>query len=226
MIINLSHTLDTDHDYKDLTQTQWNDLFDTFKGLNNRLTNQNPARIDFSQRRLNEFIQDRAVVFLRSELPAGITLGNYANDGFFTAENWPVFDSYSNSNDGVAMMDDQLRKLKENRNLVADSTSRKDTFHVLSWTLTQQAEDVLNFDRAIMNLAASVYDPLFERAYNAFTPQSFPNVLFVDALGVRDKTVVFPFEKPKSVSVSAEIGSLAVAVNFGKAGRNKYISGR
>lgn len=138
----------------------------------------------------------------------------------------PVFDSYSDTNSRDTMKSDQLAKLKSNRNLVSDPSTRRDKFHLLSWTLTQQPEDVLNFDRAIMNMAASAFDELASEGWNAFTPEAFPNVLYVDALGIRDKSVVFPYDKPRNVAVNYDIAALAIAVNNGMAGRNGFITGR
>jgi hypothetical protein len=99
--------------------------------------------------------------------------------------------------------------------VVSDTASREDTFHILSWTLTQQAEDVLNFDRAIMNMAAEAFNELVSEAWNVFTPTRFP-----DALGIRDKSVVFPFDGVGSVGVNGDVAALAVAVNNGVVGRN------
>lgn len=226
VIINLSHTLDTDNDYKDLTQAQWNSLFDTLKGLNNRYTTTNPGSTDFSNKVLNDFISSQASVFVFAQLPNGISLGTYANLGFYNQDNFPIYDSYSNTNSASTMQFDQLSKLKTERNLVSTAAQRKDKFHILSWTLTQQAEDVLNFEKAIMNLAVSVYDNLFVEAFNAFTPESFPNVLYIDAVGIRDKSVVFPYDGVKTVGTNFDVASLAVAVNNAKAGRNEYIRGR
>lgn len=226
VIVNLSHTLDTDHDYKDLSQDQWNSLFDKLKGMNNRYTVTDPGNTDFSNKVLGDFITGRASIFILAQLPGGIQLGEYARQGFFAGDNFPFYDSYSNSNDFTSMSNDQLKKLKDQRNIVADASSRKDKFHILSWTLTQQPEDVLNLDLAILNLNAAVFDPLVKKAWNNFTPESFPNVLFVDALGIRDKSVVFPFDKPRQVPVNNDIAALAIAVNNGMAGRNKVITGR
>jgi hypothetical protein len=226
VIINLSHTLDTDNKYKDLSQDQWNNLFDTLKGINNRYTVTNPGNTDFTSKVLGDFITDRASVFVFAQLPNGISLGDYANQGFYSSANFPYYDSYSNTNNRVTMKSDQLTKLKANRNIVSDTGSRKDKFHVLSWLMTQQPEDVLIFERAIMNLAVDVFDDLISEAWNAFTPESFPNVLFVDALGIRDKSVVFPYDKPRSVPVNNDIAALAIAVNNGMAGRNRYVTGR
>ncbi|KAF2814969.1 PLC-like phosphodiesterase [Mytilinidion resinicola] len=225
IIINLSHTLNTDSNYADLTQAEWNRLWDQLKGINNLVLDPNPGNTDYTTKVLNDFIGNSPSVFVINQLPNGISLGNYATQGFFSSANFPMFDSYSDSNSAATMEADQLQKVKDNRNIVADDGARKDTFHLLSWTLTQQAEDVLNFDKAIMNLAVSVYDDLFDKAYNAFTPESFPNVLYMDAYAIRDKCVVLPYDKPATVSAYPDVYALAMAVNNGIAGRNPYITG-
>lgn len=89
IIINLSHALDTDHQYKNLSQDQWNRLFETLKGVNNRYLASNPGNHDFSNEVLGEFIMDRASVFIVAQLPSDITLGDYANQGFFSTANFP-----------------------------------------------------------------------------------------------------------------------------------------
>lgn len=226
VIINLSHTLDTDNDYKELDQKQWNLLFDKLKGLKNRHTVSDPKDTDFTTKPLGDFITDRASVFLIAQLPSGVKLGDYASQGFYESKHFPFYDSYSNSNSLSSMRDDQLKKLADERSIVSDPKKAKDKFHVLSWTLTQQPEDVLNLDRAILNINAAAFDELVEKAWNAFTPESFPNVLFVDALGIRDKSVVFPFDKPRDVPIVNDLAALAIAVNNGKAGRNKVVTGK
>ena len=85
---------------------------------------------------------------------------------------------------------------------------------------------MLNPDRAILNLNAAAFDDLVEKAWNAFTPESFPNVLYVDTLGIRDKSVVFPFDRPREVPLNNDIAALAIAVNNGMAGRNKVVTGQ
>ncbi|KAG9192105.1 hypothetical protein G6011_10839 [Alternaria panax] len=226
IIINISHTLDTDNKYKDLTQTQWNDLFATLKRINNCYTINNPGVIDLSNYRLGDFIADRASVLIVAQIPEGSSLGDFANQGFYSGRNFPFYDEYSNSNNLANMKSDQLAKLKQNRNIVAEESETKDVFHIFSWTLTQQPEDVLNFDKAIMNMAASAFDDLISDAWNAFTPQSFPNVLFVDSLGVRDKSVVFPFDEPKQgLQFNYDIAAFAVAINNGIAGKNRAVTG-
>lgn len=227
IILNLSHTLDTDNDYKDLTQDQWTALFDTLAGIQNRHTIlDNQDSTDLTTKPLGDFITDRAAVVIVAQLPAGISLGAHASHGFYQSNHFPLYDSYSNTNDLAQMRADQLAKLHSRRNITPDPSTRNDTFHVLSWTLTQQPQDVLNLDRAILNLNAAAFDDLVENGWSGFSPEAFPNVLFVDALGIRDKSVVFPFERPRDVPVNADIVALAVAVNNGLAGRNKVVTGR
>jgi hypothetical protein len=75
-------------------------------------------------------------------------------------------------------------------------------------------------------MGAAAFDDLASEAWNQFTPQSFPNVLYVDALGIRDKSVMFMRPAPVTVPVNNDIAALAVAVNNRIAGRNGYVTGR
>ena len=223
IIINLSHTLDVDHGFTELSQDHWNAMFDQLMGIKARVVNMTAD--DYSAKTLNDYIANRPAVLLVVQLPDGITLGNYASQGFVAAANFPIYDSYSDSNDARAMANDQLQKLQANRYLVGDDGARKDGFHLLSWTMTQQAVDVVDPERAIMNLAVDVYDDLFNNAYAAFTPECFPNVLYIDAYGVRDPPVTFPYAAPAQVQPNWDVVALAMAVNNGKAGHNPYITG-
>lgn len=225
IILNLSHTLDTDNDYEELTQEQWTALLNTLSDIKNRHIISDPDAVDLTTKPLGDFITDRAAVLIIAQLPSDITLGDYASKGFYTGTNFPFYDSYSNTNDADKMRTDQLAKLHAERNIIADTAQRKDKFHIFSWTLTQQPDDVLNLDRAILNLNAAAFDGLVEKGWAGFSPEAFPNVLFVDALGVRDKSVVFPFDKVREVPRNADIVALAIAVNNGLAGRNKVVTG-
>ncbi|KAL6169471.1 hypothetical protein ACJQWK_04493 [Exserohilum turcicum] len=226
VIINISHSIDTDKDYKDLSQAQWNDLFTTLTKLNYRFTINNPSTTDLSRYKLADFITDRASILLIVELPRDITLGAFANQGIYTSANFPTYNAYSKTNNLATMQQDQLAKLRAQRKIVGNAGARKGVFHVFSWTLTQDVNDVLNYDRAIMNMATDAFDALISNAWPAFTPQSFPNVLYVDSLGVRDKSVAFPFLEPKkNLPVNVDIAAFAVAVNNAVAGRNAYVLG-
>lgn len=226
VILSINHTIDTDNNYKELRQDQWDSLFNTLTCLDNRFVVANPGRIDLTDRPLRDFITNRASVLVIVKLADGIKLGGYANQGIFTRQNFPIYNRYSNTTNQARMQSDQLDKLRKHRLIVSDPLKRKDKFHVLSWTLTQHAKDVFNFNKAIMNMAAGAFDDLVSEAWNAFTPEVFPNVLYVDALGIRDKCVVFPYTKVKVVNVNRDIAALAIAVNNGMAGKNAYVTGK
>ncbi|CAO2647714.1 Nn.00g086360.m01.CDS01 [Neocucurbitaria sp. VM-36] len=89
IIVHLSHALDTDNKYKSLSQDQWNKLFETLKGITTRYVAPNPGNRDFSNEVLGEFITDRASVFIVAQLPSDISLGDYANQGFYSSANFP-----------------------------------------------------------------------------------------------------------------------------------------
>jgi hypothetical protein len=225
IILYLSHTLDTDNNYVPLSQDQWNKLFDQLKGLNNRYTNPSPPQ-DLTDLKLSDLLpSNQASVLVVAELPSGISLGDYATQGFYSSSNFPHFDSYANSDDANTMENDQISKLQQNRNIVASDSDRKDSFHVFSWTLTQSNP----FGEAIVNMAVSVWDDLFGKAYAAFTPESFPNVLYMDAYAARDKSVditTVDDSGPKSVPGYPDVAALAMAVNNGLAARNNYVMGK
>jgi hypothetical protein len=221
IILYISHTLDSDNNYVSLSQAQWNSLFQQLTGINNLFVTSNPPS-DLTDLTLSQLLpQNSASVLVVAELGNGISLGDYASKGIYSSSSFPHFDSYSDSDNVQTMETDQLAKLASNRNVAATNT--KDQFHLLSWTLTQQ--DPLG--DAIVNIAVSVYDDLFSTAFNAFTPTSFPNVLYMDAFACRDRAVTNPLKsKPDSVPAYWDVAALAMAVNFGVAGRNSFVTGK
>lgn len=219
----MSHTLDSDNDYSPLSQDEWNRLFDQMKGIKDRYIADAGTIGDLTNLRLSEIIgPGKAGVLIVADIPSGISLGKYGKEGIYTRRNFPLYDSYSNTNNGGNMRADQLRKLSENRNIVADNGARKDGFHVLSWTLTQQnpvTED------AIVNLAVSVYNSLFTDGFNAFKPESFPNVLYMDAYACRDRAAKNPLASgPEDVPAYHDVTALAMSVNNAIASKNPYIT--
>lgn len=211
-------------DHERLTQAEWNRLFDQLKGLNHRLINfVTRDDEDITHRPLRDFIKpDRAgvVVFIDApsqDVDGAIKPGAYLKDGIFSSRNFPYFNSYSATDDFGKMRDDQLGKMRANRRVVPGGDDR---FFMLSWTLTAGPH------QDILRSTTKTYYPLFE-AFNAFTPESFPNVLYVDAFGMQypqklnlpGDFVPFPPRKTRDIT------ALAMAINNGMAARNKYITG-
>ncbi|EKG14873.1 hypothetical protein MPH_07913 [Macrophomina phaseolina MS6] len=211
IILDISHTMDTDNDYVDLTQSQWNQLFDQLSGLNYRFNTTGVSTSeDVSQRTLNQFIRDSPCVLVVAELPSGITLGDYFAKGIVAnSPNFPFYNVYSNTDDLNAMSSDQLSKLSDNRK------KPDDEFFLLSWTLTESVIDTIwgsipipGDMNSILELAGTAYQPLFE-TFGNFTSSSYPNVLYMDLFGTFDQDAASP---------SAEVAALALAIN-GIAGR-------
>ena len=174
-----------DNDYEPFTQPQWNMLFEKLKSINYRFTK---SRIkipidDITSMRLNDFIspsEGRVVVVAVNATQTPLT------EGIFTATNFPHIDDYANDPQERAMAADQIQKLQSRRSIVADSSARKDPFFIFSWILTNNLESILN-GASIAQLALDrAYDHIFWRGLNAFTPLSFPNVLYMDFVGTAD----------------------------------------
>ncbi|PGH08809.1 hypothetical protein AJ80_07768 [Polytolypa hystricis UAMH7299] len=223
IILYISHTVDTNHDYSGFTPQNWDGLFNLMRNINHRYTNSGfGSNDDLTEKTLNDYIGNGSGRVL-------IIVEGYDNvprqDGFFTPSNFPHFDSYSDSSNEKDMADDQVAKLKANRNVVADNNARKDKFHVLSWTLTLQT--IENLFNSIERLATELaYDPLFWRGYTAFTATSFPNVIFTDYLGATE--VLSDGNPPGDAygNTKNEVLSLALAVNLQLASSNCYVAGQ
>ncbi|KAF2836662.1 PLC-like phosphodiesterase [Patellaria atrata CBS 101060] len=225
VILDLSHAINTDQDYRNFNQGEWNRLFDQLKGLNNRLVNAVTDNTDLTQWPLHNFIGgNKASVLIVADMADGTNPGNYKKDGIFNRPNFPVFNSYADSNNAGDMASDQLRKLKDNRNVV--SSGGKDGFFLLSWTLTQQEADVLNPVIWILDFAARAFSPLFYQAFNSISPTSFPNVLFIDLFGLDDNPYnrLDPEAPPRTYTVSRDVAAMAMAVNH-IAGKNSFVTG-
>ncbi|KAK0659221.1 hypothetical protein DIS24_g4095 [Lasiodiplodia hormozganensis] len=212
IILDISHTMDTDNDYTDLSQAQWNTLFTQLQSINHRFNATGVSTSeDLSKRTLNQFIGNGPCVLIVAELPSGITLGDHFSQGIVASSpNFPFYNSYSNTDELDTMASDQLSKLSSQRK------TPDDEFFLLSWTLTESVIDTIWGSvpipgdlNSILELAGKAYQPLFEH-FDNFTSQSYPNVLYMDLFGAFDQDATAP---------STEVAALALAVN-GISGRN------
>ncbi|OAX80911.1 hypothetical protein ACJ72_04748 [Emergomyces africanus] len=211
IIINLDLTLDTENGYKRFNDEQWSKTFDLFQGVTHL---RGGLEGDLSEKKINEYIGNgqASVIIIASGGPVR------PDKGIYSTRQFPRYDSYSNTDDIVAMANDQIAKLKGNRNIVANDAERKDVFHIFSWTLTLSRV----FERTIASQSIELaYDPLFWRAYHAFTPFSYPNVLYMDFIGsAEQQNGSRSFEK-----TTGEVTAMAMAVNMVIASQNCYVGG-
>ncbi|EER45681.1 LysM domain-containing protein [Histoplasma capsulatum H143] len=209
IIINLDLTLDTENGYKPFNDEQWSKTFDLFEGVTHL---RGGLEGDLSEKKMNDYIGNgqASVIILSS---GGATR---PDKGIYSTRQFPRFDSYSNTDVVSTMADDQIAKLKGNRNIVANDAERKDVFHVFSWTLTLTRV----LERTIADQSIELaYDPLFWRAYHAFTPFSYPSVLYMDFIGSAEKNTK-SFDQ-----TTGEVTAMAMAVNMQLASQNCYVGG-
>lgn len=188
IILNVSHGYNTDlgnTKYRDLNQDELNNLMQQLLGLQNLFITSNPNSIDLANVTINQFIgQGQAAVVVIMQMN-NFTLGDYATKGFYTYSACNLYNSYSNSDDATTLSSDQLTKMKNVR------TSPDSQLFLLSWTLTQQIEDIIDpAGASIIGLAAKAKSSLWSSVFGACTSSSYPNVIFIDDFDTADATAL------------------------------------
>lgn len=178
IVLNLSHDLDTDaadRNYSAFTQEQYNGMLAELAGLNNLFIAPNPTQVDLTTLTLNQFIGNgaAAVIVIVQPNNGSVTLGDYAQRGFYTYSQFNAYNSYSDTNDLGKMTSDQLSKLRSVR------TNPNAQLFLLSWTLTQSAKDII-LGTSIKDLANEAYPSIFEQLPAACSAQTYPNILYID----------------------------------------------
>ncbi|PSR77759.1 hypothetical protein PHLCEN_2v7714 [Hermanssonia centrifuga] len=188
IILNLSHDLNTDSGYGSLTQANWNQLFQQLSGLSHLYVAPNPTTIDLSTLPLSQFIGlgSAAVIVLVDAGDKTVTLGSYASQGFYNSiTQFPLFNSYADSNDLSTLENDQLTKLAQNR------TSWNSSEFLLSWTLTQQGIDFTQKDApSIIDYGNQANNDLFTALPPVINRNVFPNILYIDNFNRTDVTAL------------------------------------
>lgn len=181
VILNLSHDLNTDvgnDSYRSFNQDEWNRLFDKLSALKNLCVVANPTTADLTKLSLETFIGGGKAAVLVIVASDGVNPGAYAEKGFYTSKNFPLYDSYSNTNDVNTMMRDQLKKMAEQR------TTPDSSYFLLSWTLTQSATQAstcsTGFADSIQKLAYTANPLIYKELLPACSARTYPNILYID----------------------------------------------
>jgi hypothetical protein len=170
VIINLSHTLDTDNGYKTFTQDEQNRLFKQLLNLKNRFIL--PKGASLANLSLNDYLKDGpAVVIILDNAQAGehMSASSFPNQGFYTNADLPIYNQYSNTDDAGKMSKDQLSKMRAQR------TGPNSKSFLLSWTLTTVID--------IRMWAGFAHERLFKDLWPSVSKESYPNYIMVDGVG-------------------------------------------
>ncbi|KAF7177443.1 hypothetical protein CNMCM7691_005696 [Aspergillus felis] len=219
VIYYLSHDMDINHArgpprdgaYTPFTLRQWNEVFDIFAKLNNKCPRLDGDLTDMT---INEL---KGCVLVIVEAKAG-----RQNEGIYPADpHFSRHDGYSSTIDLRIMNGEQLADMRKGRDI--REGSGKEQFWVLSWTLTPNSGTITSI--GTIELATSYsYDSIFWNAYYEFTPFSFPNVLYMDAIGFAEGVA----SKDQDVlwkGSNGELTAMAMAVNLAIVSKNCYVGG-
>lgn len=193
VIINLSHTMDTDQEYESLSQDQLDDLFEQFLGLKNRFIAPKDVT-DLTTLPLEDLIKDGpAVLIILDNAQAGEDMkpASYADKGFYTNDNFPVYNQYANTDNVDDMSKDQLQKMNDE--------APKDGLFLLSWTLTTPLDIRAESMKAGARLMGDVWPVVRDKGEK---DNVFPNLVMVDGIG-----------RPGAAIKGGNVAALCMAVN-------------
>lgn len=187
VVLNLSHDRNTDagRDFQPFTQAEWDALFEELLALEHRFVAPDPEHADLTRLPLGDFIgrgEAAVVVVVQPDAPE-ITLGKYAQQGFYFYRQFDAYNSYADKDTLEKMVEDQLDKMRAVR------TSPDAQLFLLSWTLTQAAQDIVT-DGKILSLAAKANPAIFRYLLPAVNAQTFPNILYIDDFSHSDITAL------------------------------------
>lgn len=169
---------------------------------------------------LNEFIGDGQGCVLT--IVRNIRAPMQPERGLYVYGQLGQTNQYSDTNSARRMGPDQLAKMKLHRRLGPEGhEDTRDGFFILSWTLTYKPGDLLS----LMDMASIALNTLFWQAYHQFTPYSYPNVLYVDYLGLPYALDNGWDEQQFFNASSGHMIALAMAVNLQIASQNCYVGG-
>jgi hypothetical protein len=188
IILDVTHGLDTDNwgpeDNSRMSRAQWTQALNVLKNLNSRIVIADND--DITTIPIGKFKDGRPAVLIRisDTYKEGGDVEVKGYPGMMTGKKFPLENHYANTNNQNDMINDQLKKLYKYK------TKPSDNMFVMSWTLTQGG-------LSIVDNAVAVNKALPELLWPNLTPNTYPNILFVDA---------YPSNR--------DIASLAMAINL------------
>jgi hypothetical protein len=178
--LTADHMYDTDHGYNLFNSDQWNGLFKLMSGLKH-LYVAPKGTTDLTRLSLKSFIASSGAVIV--VVRGYNNLGSYANNGFYTGSQYPMYNNYSNTDSDDDMRHDQISKMQTQR-----ASPDSDPF-LLSWTLTLQLGTSIGIvGSSIIDLAQRVLPELYGTpaeptagVWSFMNKNTYPNVILIDA---------------------------------------------
>ncbi|KAL3421997.1 PLC-like phosphodiesterase [Phlyctema vagabunda] len=169
VVLEISHGLQTDDNYRDLTSDEWNDALDQFLKLKNVYVLKQGD--DFFNLTMNDFIGSQGAVILISrdyEPPS-----SYVQKGVYGTSSFPYGGSYADKGTPQEVIDDQINKLKTWREGRPDAK-----YFQLSWTVTLQGAD--NVFSTILDGANSIKGTLAKNLIPVLSKTAVANSMLID----------------------------------------------
>ncbi|KAF7557532.1 hypothetical protein G7Z17_g512 [Cylindrodendrum hubeiense] len=193
VILRFSHTLQTDADnWRDFNNDEWRSLMNELLKIEHLYVVQDKSKADdLSLLKLDDFIGNGKAAVVCVMDNEGLEFGDFAEKGFYKPTQLNIRDEYSDKDDAVVMVNDQLNKMK------GHMSANEKRLSLLSWTLTQQMPSwngnvldlvtkVTAFLKPIRQLAYTCNKELFTRLLPEVGDKSFPNVVYIDYLDSQD----------------------------------------
>lgn len=186
IILYLSHDLNTDvgdSSYRPFLQSEWNALLGQLGAINHLYKT---TALDLTEITLNDYIGGgkAAVIIIVDASGADINLGLLSGQGYYLPSYFNVYNEYSDTNDLDSMVADQLEKL------TAQRTNPDAGYFLLSWTLTQSNDDVLNCELSevpsIRDLANMANSAIYNSLLSHCDQNTYPNILYIDNVETTD----------------------------------------
>ncbi|KAI8628714.1 PLC-like phosphodiesterase [Xylariaceae sp. FL1651] len=175
VLLNISHAYDLNRGFDTFCKSNWDEVLSELDHLEHRFVaspDQNLADVT-----LNTFIghgRGAVVLVFDIERPTGY-LGDREGKGYFYKDRMVMLDQYTDSMSPEKIMEDQFRKLRENR------SSPDSEMFLLSWAQTQK--EWYDCIKDLRHLGRSAMIPrLGSELLSQCTAKTYPNILSVDGV--------------------------------------------
>lgn len=182
VILNLSHDFDTTqraqhhNTYPPLNQEQYDQIFAEL----NKLTYLYKTQVvDLTDITLKAYIGSghSSVIVIVDPSDSGVAIpGSLLNNGFYEPSRYNVINIYSNTNNLAKMAEDQIGKMNQ----------YKDSYFLLSWTLTQDLDDAECFTKehggSILESARAANEQIETYLEPSCSKAVYPKIIYMDCI--------------------------------------------